>query len=107
MIKSCPVHLYPLALILVFICIMPLGQVLTTFPFNVLELRDVVLTILAFSAVWVVHTSKRRVSLPPGPKGYPIVGNIFQMPKDHEWLQFNEWAKEHGMNWLSVQTYAR
>ncbi|KAJ3510929.1 hypothetical protein NLJ89_g4394 [Agrocybe chaxingu] len=34
--------------------------------------------------------------LPPGPKGYPLVGNIFDIPTDKPWLVYNEWAKIYG-----------
>jgi len=28
--------------------------------------------------------------LPPGPKGYPLIGNLFDLPSSYEWLT---WAK--------------
>ncbi|EJD45476.1 cytochrome P450 [Auricularia subglabra TFB-10046 SS5] len=34
--------------------------------------------------------------LPPGPRGVPIFGNALAIPAEHPWLQFSEWAKEHG-----------
>ena len=33
--------------------------------------------------------------LPPGPPGYPLVGNAFQL-KDKQWLQFSAWRKIYG-----------
>ncbi|KAF8524547.1 cytochrome P450 [Hysterangium stoloniferum] len=36
------------------------------------------------------------VSLPPGPPGYPVVGNIFDIPEIHEWETCTTWAKEYG-----------
>lgn len=32
----------------------------------------------------------RGLPLPPGPKGWPIVGSVFDMPESHLW----EWAAE-------------
>ncbi|XP_035714572.1 methyl farnesoate epoxidase [Folsomia candida] len=32
---------------------------------------------------------------PPGPSGYPLVGNLFQMDK-HNHFTFSKWAKEYG-----------
>ena len=34
--------------------------------------------------------------LPPGPKGYPIIGNLFDMPVDKPWLVYDEWFKTYG-----------
>jgi hypothetical protein len=33
--------------------------------------------------------------LPPGPRGYPIIGNILEM-KAGQWLKFAEWQKKYG-----------
>jgi len=54
---------------------------------------------LALLAVLLVYVWKRRAStsqLPPGPPGYPIIGNVFDIPQDHAWLTYNEWAKKYG-----------
>jgi len=32
----------------------------------------------------------------PGPKQYPIVGRIHDLPRFSMWLKFKEWADEHG-----------
>jgi hypothetical protein len=36
--------------------------------------------------------------LPPGPKGYPLIGNVFDimMPTDKPWVVFDEWRKTYG-----------
>ncbi|KIJ44585.1 hypothetical protein M422DRAFT_168011, partial [Sphaerobolus stellatus SS14] len=33
---------------------------------------------------------------PPGPKPKPIIGNLLDLPKDHEWLTHAKWAKQYG-----------
>ena len=44
--------------------------------------------------------NKRRnpagLPYPPGPKGYPIIGNLFDMPSEKEWLTFAEWGAKYG-----------
>ena len=34
--------------------------------------------------------------LPPGPKGYPLIGNAFDMPLQNSWLVYEEWCTTYG-----------
>ncbi|KIJ31580.1 hypothetical protein M422DRAFT_95417, partial [Sphaerobolus stellatus SS14] len=43
--------------------------------------------------------------LPPGPKPKPIIGNLLDLPKDHEWLTHAKWAKQYGMLAFSQHRY--
>ena len=38
--------------------------------------------------------------LPPGPKGYPLIGNLFDMPIHKPWLIYDEWRKTYGKIFL-------
>ena len=38
--------------------------------------------------------------LPPGPKGYPVIGNIFDMPVDKPWVVYDEWRKTYGKTFI-------
>ncbi|ESK89576.1 cytochrome p450 [Moniliophthora roreri MCA 2997] len=47
--------------------------------------------------IYIVYLSTRRTGrLPPGPKGYPIVGNTFQLDPNRPWHTFVQWKKEYG-----------
>lgn len=33
---------------------------------------------------------------PPGPKGYPLIGSLFEVPLYRSWLGYDEWLKKYG-----------
>ncbi|KAG2123185.1 cytochrome P450 [Suillus cothurnatus] len=43
---------------------------------------------------WVL--SKNPASYPPGPRGWPLIGNIQDMPRIKPWLTFAEWGEKYG-----------
>ena len=36
------------------------------------------------------------LSLPPGSKGYPLIGKFFDMPVRKPWVAYDEWRKTYG-----------
>lgn len=40
------------------------------------------------------YISRRRS--PPGPPGFPIIGNALQIPADRQWLRWHEWKQRYG-----------
>lgn len=53
------------------------------------------LAALAFLTIFYLWR-RPRGKLPPGPRGIPLLGNLFQLPK-LQWLQFTEWKQKYGM----------
>ncbi|KAK5730067.1 hypothetical protein LTR15_000001 [Elasticomyces elasticus] len=57
----------------------------------------VVVALVVVASVYQGHRPLPEGTKPlPGPKGWPIVGNAFDIPKSHAWLQFKKWADEYG-----------
>ena len=59
-------------------------------------LLDAVVAVVAVLFVDYVLKRKRRGSLPPGPRGWPLIGNVLDMPKSHEWKTFAQWGEKWG-----------
>ncbi|KAH9066190.1 cytochrome P450 [Lactarius vividus] len=47
-------------------------------------------------ALLVMRASKRRLPYPPGPKRLPVVGNLFSMPSQEEWVAYRKWSEKLG-----------
>ena len=54
--------------------------------------------ILGGAALVRLTRARSHPHLPPGPKGYPIVGNLFDLPPTHAWEKFGEWGRQYGVS---------
>jgi len=52
--------------------------------------------ILGCAALVYLGQWRSRSHLPPGPKGYPIVGNLLDLPPTHVWEKFGAWGRQYG-----------
>lgn len=50
----------------------------------------------ALSRLKYRRRNPRGLPPPPGPKGLPVIGNIFDMPKSEEWVTITDWRKKFG-----------
>lgn len=54
------------------------------------------IAILAY-AYYYKNSSANVAPLPPGPKGYPIIGCLLDMPTNgFEWLSYERWGEQYG-----------
>ncbi|KAF8921827.1 cytochrome P450 [Mucidula mucida] len=62
--------------------------------------RYLSLSYLVFCAVATVviylRCSRLALPLPPGPKGLPIIGNLFDRPLHHAWSTYTHWSSVYG-----------
>lgn len=59
-----------------------------------LDLTAALLLIWTLRKILDHRTGTRH--LPPGPKGYPIIGNLLDIPIGQEWLTYARWADRWG-----------
>ena len=65
-----------------------------------------ILAALFFGCILFRQLKKSRsgnpkgLPLPPGPKGYPLIGSLFDMPLDKPWLVYDEWFKAYGKSMI-------
>lgn len=65
-----------------------------------LSTGDIIAVLLTVVVLGVIHyrksiANRRYNSLPPGPSGYPIVGNINAIPQHEPWFKFLEWSRQY------------
>ena len=74
---------------------LPSWHVTTMLIHNVLD-AFFILLFLALLTHAVRQYVRCRSRNPPGPRGYWFTGNAYQIPKDKQWLKFDEWIKAYG-----------
>ena len=53
--------------------------------------------VLTLALIPLYRTSKRdRLPLPPGPKGWPLIGNLLDIPRSNFVETYAEWARKYG-----------
>ena len=63
---------------------------------NLIVALTIALVLFAIYVLKYFIFRSRSPSLPPGPRGLPLVGNIFDMPSEKEWLTFAKWGETYG-----------
>src|SRR6266699_602034 len=64
-----------------------------------------IFTIGAILGLIVLYTARYLASpyrkLPPGPRGYPFIGNLLEL-REAQWLKFTVWRKKYGQFVVSI-----
>lgn len=57
----------------------------------------VALACSCFLWLWLRRDSISSLSLPPGPRGLPIIGNALRIPSSMPWKVFRDWSLIYGI----------
>ena len=60
-----------------------------------LSTTGVVTLILALILLYRA-SNRDRLPLPPGPKGWPLIGNLLDIPQSNVVKTYAEWARKYG-----------
>ena len=60
---------------------------------NVSILLSFIIASRAIHGYW----RRRGLPYPPGPSGWPIIGNLLDIPSTSTWLAYTEFSKKYGM----------
>ena len=58
-----------------------------------------VVSLMALPLMYFALTRRRRPEF-PGPKGYPIIGNVLDFPSNPEWKGLSQLGKKYGVSLL-------
>jgi hypothetical protein len=64
--------------------------------FSPFLLLDVLAVTLTPWLLWRVFSRRYGRHLPPGPKGWPIIGNLLDVPQEQEWVTYSQWNDKWG-----------
>ncbi|KAG6908101.1 hypothetical protein DXG01_006138 [Tephrocybe rancida] len=68
-----------------------------TTSFGGLNSMDVLCALVGVFILGILaRRGMQREPLPPGPRGYPLIGNVLDLPSTKQWLTFTEWGKQYG-----------
>jgi hypothetical protein len=66
---------------------------------------DILVIISSLAAFLAIRDYQRRRGLPypPGPRPLPLIGNLFDIPKEFSWLSYTQLSKKYGMVYFVVR----
>ncbi|KAE9398917.1 cytochrome P450 [Gymnopus androsaceus JB14] len=67
-------------------------------------LTQLLIAVTALVAGRLLLKGRRQPSLPPGPRGWPLIGNLLDLPTSYEWEVFAKWGEKWG-DLLSVSVF--
>ncbi|KZT71135.1 putative monooxygenase [Daedalea quercina L-15889] len=72
------------------------ASALAVVALQVFQSGPLVAALLALVAYFASQATRTRRAYPPGPRGWPIIRNLLQIPQDNPWFAYSAWADTYG-----------
>ncbi len=71
------------------------------------SILDVLVILSSFAAFLAIRDYQRRRGLPypPGPRPLPLIGNLFDIPKEFSWLTYTQLSKKYGVVYFALRVF--
>ncbi len=74
-------------------------------PLSVVELSLIgAISLVVLKTLFFSRPARR---LPPGPKGLPLLGNLFNFPAVEEWVVFKDLGEQYSMFFVPLSVVVR
>jgi hypothetical protein len=69
------------------------------------SLVDLLVLVFSLAVFLAIRDYRRRRGLPypPGPRPIPLIGNLFDIPKDFSWLEYTQMSKKYGTDFFLLK----
>jgi hypothetical protein len=66
---------------------------------------DILVLVSSIAAFLAIRDYQKRQGLPypPGPRSLPLIGNLFDVPKEFSWLTYARLSKKYGKVYLAIK----
>jgi hypothetical protein len=87
-------------------CHLPPQVMSTLMPFLFINAIDCLAFFTFLYLLIAIHDHRRRrgLSYPPGPPLRPVIGNLFDVPKEGPWIAYTDMSKKYGVDNHSCDT---
>jgi len=71
---------------------------------HIIDVSVLLSFLIAFRAIRR-YRRRRGLPYPPGPPGWPVIGNVLDVPSTAPWLAHTEFSKKYGMGAFSARGF--